>query len=59
MFEEAGIWGFVIIGGPVLLLLAFIWARTRSGKMNERIDPHRSMSDPSKGMHPSDRATRR
>jgi len=54
--EEAVLWGLVIIGGPLLLFLALNWAKFKSAKANREIDPARSGSDPSKGMHPSDRA---
>ena len=43
-------WGLVIIGGPLLLVIALAWARIRAGKRNDDIDPGRSSDDPSKGM---------
>lgn len=43
-------WAFVIVGGPVLLGLAFAWAQFRSSKADKRIDPNTPNDDPSKGM---------
>lgn len=43
-------WGLVIIGGPLLLAVALVWARMRAGKQNRRIDPGRGGDDPAKGM---------
>ena len=42
-------WGLVIIGGPLLLVLALAWARIRAGKRNRDVDP-RPGDDPAKGM---------
>ena len=47
---EAIPWGLVIVGGPLILLLALLWARTRSGKATDRADPDTPSDDPSKGM---------
>jgi hypothetical protein len=43
-------WAFVIIGGPVVLGLAFVWAQLRSSKADRRVDPDTPGDDPSKGM---------
>lgn len=48
-------WGFVIIGGPILLGLAVAWAYFRSAKRDARIDPDTPGDDPSKGMTGHDR----
>ena len=47
---EAIPWGLVIVGGPVLLGLALLWAKTRSGKASRQADPDIPSDDPSKGM---------
>lgn len=44
------IWGCVIIGGPVLLGAALVWAKLRAGKANKNMDPSTPSDDPSKGM---------
>lgn len=41
-------WVFVLIGGPLLLLAAFIWAYARSARQDNRIDPDTPGDDPSK-----------
>lgn len=43
-------WAFVVIGGPVLLGLAFAWAQLRSSQADKRADPNTPSDDPSKGM---------
>lgn len=43
-------WVFVLIGGPLLLLAAFIWAYARSARQDNKIDPDTPGDDPSKGM---------
>ena len=43
-------WALAVIGGPVLLGLAFAWAQFRSAKRDKQIDPNKSGDDPSKGM---------
>lgn len=43
-------WALVIIGGPILLGLAFAWAQLRSSKRDKQIDPNTPGDDPSKGM---------
>ncbi|HEY0102692.1 MAG TPA: hypothetical protein VGB60_04420 [Brevundimonas sp.] len=43
-------WGFVIIGGPVLLGLALAWAKLRNRGVNRDTDPGTPSDDPSKGM---------
>jgi len=52
---EAFPWGFVIIGGPILLGVAFAWAYFRSAKRDRQIDPNTPADDPSKGMVGHDR----
>lgn len=44
-------WAFVIIGGPLLLALAFVFGRTRSRKADRQADPVPPSDDPAKGMH--------
>lgn len=44
------LWGFVIIGGPILLGLALLWARWRSSRAEKVVDPETPSDDPSKGM---------
>ena len=44
-------WAFVIIGGPLLLALAFVFGRSRSRKADQREDPTTPSDDPAKGMH--------
>lgn len=44
------LWGLVIIGGPVVLLAALIWAKVRSVPQTRRLDPDTPSDDPSKGM---------
>ena len=43
-------WGFALIGGPLLLFLALLWARMRASKREGQVDHVRSKSDPSYGM---------
>lgn len=43
-------WAFVVIGGPILLGLVLAWARLRSSKQAQRVDPQTPSDDPSKGM---------
>lgn len=43
-------WLAVVVLGPLALLAAFIWARLRTGRMNDRLDPDTPSDDPSKGM---------
>ena len=43
-------WGVVVIGGPVLLGLALLWAKMRGGKASREADPDIPSDDPSKGM---------
>ena len=43
-------WAVAIIGGPILLGLALVWGRMRSGKAAERKDPNTPADDPSKGL---------
>ncbi len=50
-----GFWGFVIIGGPILLFAVLLFARLRSGKRADEIDPDTPSDDPSKGMPGHDR----
>jgi hypothetical protein len=47
---EAFPWGLVIVGGPVLLGLALLWAKMRGGKATRQADPNTPSDDPSKGM---------
>lgn len=47
---EAFPWGIVIVGGPLLLGLALVWAMMRSRKASNRADPDTPSDDPSKGM---------
>ncbi|MBF0666203.1 MAG: hypothetical protein IR159_11820 [Brevundimonas sp.] len=43
-------WGVVIIGGPILLGAALVWAKLRSAKADRQADPDTPADDPSKGM---------
>jgi hypothetical protein len=43
-------WALAVIGGPVLLGLAFAWAQFRSAKRDKQIDRNTPGDDPSKGM---------
>lgn len=43
-------WGVVVVGGPILLGLALVWAKMRGGKATLDADPHTPSDDPSKGM---------
>lgn len=54
--EPTILWAFVIIGGPILLGVAALWARSRAAKRNARIDPRTPGDDPSKGLDERDRA---
>ncbi|NJC40666.1 hypothetical protein GGQ87_000924 [Brevundimonas alba] len=47
---EAFPWGVVIVGGPVLLAAALVWAKLRAGKATRQADPNTPSDDPSKGM---------
>jgi hypothetical protein len=47
---EAAPWGLVLIGGPLLLGLALLWAKMRSGKADHRSDADTPSDDPSHGM---------
>jgi len=47
---EAFPWGIVIVGGPLLLIIALAWAKLRSGKASRQADPNTPSDDPSKGM---------
>jgi len=49
------LWGLVIIGGPVLLLIALIVGKSRAGKRADQVDPGTPSDDPSKGMPGHDR----
>jgi hypothetical protein len=50
MNNLAGLWGIVIVGGPVALLIAFVWAKTRTTSKTRADDPDTAWDDPSKGM---------
>lgn len=43
-------WGFVLIGGPVLLGAALLFAKMRNAKRNRNVDPETPSDDPAKGM---------
>lgn len=43
-------WLLVVIGGPLLLGLALIWARAQASKRDRQIDPNTPADDPAKGM---------
>ena len=55
-FAEAWPWGLVIIGGPLLLFIALIWAKSRTLGKTIDDDPGTAWDDPSKGMTGHDRA---
>ena len=44
------LWAMVIIGGPVVLLAAFIWGKVHNRALSRRVDPDTPSDDPSKGM---------
>lgn len=48
------IWSIAVVGGPILLGLALLWAFLQSRKRERQIDPLRSASDPSLGMKGAD-----
>jgi hypothetical protein len=43
-------WLAVVVLGPLALLILFIWARVRTGRRNDDLDPDTPSDDPSKGM---------
>lgn len=43
-------WLAVVVLGPLALLAIFVWARVRTGRQNDRLDPNTPADDPSKGM---------
>lgn len=47
---EALPWAFVVIGGPIILGGAILWARLRTRRREETLDPGTSSDDPSQGM---------
>lgn len=51
-------WGFVIVGGPIVLVAVLAWARLRTAARERRIDPLTPSDDPAKGMTGHDRETR-
>ncbi len=53
--EPTAIWAFVIIGGPILLGLAALWARARAAKRNSTRDPGTPGDDPSRGLDDRER----
>jgi hypothetical protein len=55
IMEPTAIWAFVIIGGPILLGVAALWARGRAAKRNATTDPGTSGDDPSKGLDDRER----
>jgi len=55
IMEPTAIWAFVIIGGPILLGVAALWARGRAAKRNATTDPATSGDDPSKGLDDRER----
>lgn len=48
--NSAALWGLVIIGGPLTLLAAIIWAKLRTRRVTRVEDPETPSDDPSKGM---------
>ena len=55
MENAAWIWGVVIIGGPILLFVALMFAKLRNAPKTRRDDPDTPSDDPSKGMTGHDR----
>ncbi len=49
------LWGLAIIGGPLVLVAALVWAKLRTGPKDRRDDPGTPADDPSKGMTGHDR----
>lgn len=43
-------WGFVVIGGPAILLFVIVYGYLRGAKRDKEIDPNTPGDDPSKGM---------
>jgi membrane protein implicated in regulation of membrane protease activity len=54
-FPAALPWAFVLIGGPAILLLAFIWSKARNRKVTRASDPDTPGDDASRGMTGHDR----
>ena len=54
--EPTILWALVIIGGPILLGIAALWARSRAAKRNARTVPGTRGDDPSRGLDDRDRA---
>ncbi|CAN5306023.1 hypothetical protein BH10PSE1_BH10PSE1_13490 [soil metagenome] len=50
MDNLSGLWGIVIIGGPLVLVAALAWAKFRTGPKTRDDDPATPSDDPSKGM---------
>lgn len=48
--DPTPIWAFAVIGGPVLLIAALVFARMRSGKAARQDDPGGDPDDPSRGL---------
>lgn len=44
------IWAAVVVGGPVILLAALVWAKLRTRSKTRDEDPDTPSDDPSKGM---------
>lgn len=44
------LWAMMIIGGPILLFAALMWAKLRTGAKTRRDDPRTPSDDPAKGM---------
>jgi hypothetical protein len=44
------LWVLVVVGGPILLIGALIWAKLRTALKTARDDPATPSDDPSKGM---------
>jgi hypothetical protein len=55
--QTTWLWFIVVVGGPIVLAVALIWARARTAKVDRRIDPNTPGDDPAKGMHPRTKAS--
>lgn len=43
-------WGWVIVGGPILLGVILFWGMMRTRRADKRRDPDTPSDDPSQGM---------
>lgn len=48
--DNAAVWGLIVVGGPIMLVGAIIWAKLRNRGATKAMDPGTPSDDPSKGM---------